>query len=78
MTDLVPGALALSIWRRPFVPWMIRGIGDRGDTVRGADMKVLLTFYGAEKVGLDSSPEEIARTFTTWGEFDEAAGRPAC
>ena len=36
-------------------------------------MKVLLTFYGAETVGLDSSPEEIARTFTTWGEFGEAA-----
>jgi hypothetical protein len=25
------GALALSIWRAPFVPWMIRGIGDRGE-----------------------------------------------
>jgi hypothetical protein len=37
-------------------------------------MKVLLTFYGEEKTGLDSSPEEIARTFTTWGEFGEAAG----
>ncbi|MDA0160284.1 YciI family protein [Solirubrobacter ginsenosidimutans] len=37
-------------------------------------MKVLLTFYGAEQTGLDSSPEEIAQTFTTWGEFGEAAG----
>jgi hypothetical protein len=37
-------------------------------------MKVLLTFYGEEKTGLDSSPEEIARTFTTWGEFGQAAG----
>jgi hypothetical protein len=37
-------------------------------------MKVLLTLYGEEKVGLDSSPEEIARTFTTWGEFGAAAG----
>jgi hypothetical protein len=36
-------------------------------------MKVLLTFYGDETVGLDSSPEVIARTFTTWGEFGEAA-----
>ncbi|HEY6891567.1 MAG TPA: YciI family protein [Solirubrobacter sp.] len=36
-------------------------------------MKVLLTFYGEELTGLDSSPEEIARTFTTWGEFGEAA-----
>ena len=25
------GALALSIWRAPFVPCMIRGIGDRGE-----------------------------------------------
>ena len=37
-------------------------------------MKVLLTFYGEEKTGLDSSPEEIARTFTSWGEFGQAAG----
>ena len=37
-------------------------------------MKVLLTFYGEETVGLESSPEDIARTFTTWGEFGEAAG----
>jgi hypothetical protein len=36
-------------------------------------MKVLLTFYGEEMTGLDSSPEEIARTFTTWGEFGAAA-----
>jgi hypothetical protein len=38
------------------------------------DMKVLLTFYGAEKTNLDSSPEQIAETFRTWGEFGEAAG----
>jgi hypothetical protein len=37
-------------------------------------MKVLLTFYGEEKTNLSSSPEEIARTFRTWGEFGEAAG----
>jgi hypothetical protein len=37
-------------------------------------MKVLLTFYGEEKTGLDSSPEKIARTFTSWGEFGQAAG----
>ncbi|MBE2319337.1 YciI family protein [Solirubrobacter sp. CPCC 204708] len=35
-------------------------------------MKVLLTFYGEEKTGLDSSPEQIAETFKTWGEFDAA------
>ena len=34
-------------------------------------MKVQLTLYGAEMTGLDSSPEEIARTFTTWGEFGQ-------
>lgn len=37
-------------------------------------MKVLLTLYGEEKVDLNSSPAEIARTFEMWGEFDEAAG----
>src|SRR3954468_3000227 len=36
-------------------------------------MKVLLTFYGEEKTGLESSPEQIARTFETWGAFGEAA-----
>src|SRR3954462_14402829 len=37
-------------------------------------MKVLLTFYGAEMTNLESTPEEIAETFRTWGEFGEAAG----
>jgi hypothetical protein len=37
-------------------------------------MKVLLTFYGEEKTDLSSSPEQIARTFQTWGEFGAAAG----
>jgi hypothetical protein len=37
-------------------------------------MKVLLTFYGEEKTNLESTPEEIAETFRTWGEFGEAAG----
>jgi hypothetical protein len=37
------------------------------------NMKVLLTFYGAEKTNLDSSPEQIAETFRSWGEFGEAA-----
>ena len=36
-------------------------------------MKVLLTLYGDENVELDSSPEDIARTMTAWGEFDQAA-----
>jgi hypothetical protein len=46
----------------------------RGDHTKEQVMKVLLTLYGEEKVDLESSPEEIARTFTTWGEFGEAAG----
>jgi hypothetical protein len=59
--------LALSMSRRPFVLCMIPNHG-------GADvMKVLITLYGEEKVDLESSPEEIARTFQTWGEFGEAA-----
>ena len=37
-------------------------------------MKVLLTFYGEEKTNLESTPEQIAETFRTWGEFGEAAG----
>ena len=37
-------------------------------------MKVLLTFYGEEMTNLESSPEQIAETFRTWGEFGEAAG----
>ena len=36
-------------------------------------MKVLLTFYGEEMTGLESSPEDIQRTFDTWGEFGAAA-----
>jgi hypothetical protein len=36
-------------------------------------MKVLITLYGEEKTNLESSPEEIARTFQTWGEFGQAA-----
>jgi hypothetical protein len=36
-------------------------------------MKVMLTFYGEQKTDLSSSPEEIARTFQTWGEFGQAA-----
>jgi hypothetical protein len=36
-------------------------------------MKVLMTLYGEEKTDLNSSPEEIAETFRTWGEFGEAA-----
>ena len=36
-------------------------------------MKVLLTLYGDEKVELNSSPEEIARTMAAWHAFDEAA-----
>ena len=35
-------------------------------------MKVLLTFYGEELTGLDSSPEQIAQTFEGWGAFDAA------
>jgi len=37
-------------------------------------MKVLLTFYGEDKTNLESTPEEIAETFRTWGEFGQAAG----
>jgi hypothetical protein len=37
-------------------------------------MKVLLTFYGEERTNLESTPEQIAETFRTWGEFGEAAG----
>jgi hypothetical protein len=36
-------------------------------------MKVLLTLYGEELTDINSSPEEIAETFRTWGEFGEAA-----
>jgi len=37
-------------------------------------VKVLLTFYGEEMTNLESTPEQIAETFRTWGEFGEAAG----
>jgi hypothetical protein len=66
--------LALSISAHGRVLWMIRAMVVAGETDGGADMKVLLTFYGEEKTDLSSSPEEIARTFQTWGEFGEAAG----
>lgn len=36
-------------------------------------MKVLLTFYGEDMTSLESTPEEIAQTFETWGAFGEAA-----
>jgi hypothetical protein len=67
-----PGALPLSIPRRPFVPFMIRGTGDRGE-LGGADMKVLLTLYGDETVEANASPEEIGRTMAAWQAYDEAA-----
>jgi hypothetical protein len=37
-------------------------------------MKVLLTFYGEDVTNLESTPEQIAETFRTWGEFGRAAG----
>ena len=65
--------MPLSIFRGSFVLWMIRVTVIAANRLEVRDMKVLLTFYGEETVGLDSSPEEIAHTFTTWGEFGEAA-----
>src|SRR3954468_16749240 len=65
------GAPALSMWRRPSVPWMIRGIGTRRPTEVG--MKVLLTMYGEEGLKRVDSPEDIARTMQAWGEFGAAA-----
>jgi hypothetical protein len=64
--------LPLSIWRGPFVPCMIRGIGDRGGPNGGAGMKFLLTLYGEETAD-EMSPEEIGRSMGAWQAFDEAA-----
>jgi hypothetical protein len=61
------------MWRSPFVPCMIRGIGDRGEPDGGAAMKVLMTLYGDETIEQDSSPEGIGRTMAAWQAFDEAA-----
>jgi hypothetical protein len=64
--------LPLSRWRVPFVPFMIRGNGDRGENLGGARMKVLLTLYGDETTW-EEEPEAIARAMAGWNAFDEAA-----
>jgi hypothetical protein len=64
--------LPLSLWSRPFVTFMIRGIGDRGDAHGGVTMKVLLTLYGDESTW-EEEPEEIASAMAGWQAFDDAA-----
>jgi hypothetical protein len=64
--------LALSLWRSPFVPFMIRGIGDRGEPTEVRTMKVLLTLYGDETTW-ETEPEAIGRAMAAWQAFDEAA-----
>jgi hypothetical protein len=65
--------LPLSISDGPFVSWMIRGVGDRGESHGGVGMKVLLTLYG-EETASEFSPEEIERSMSAWQAFSEAAG----
>jgi hypothetical protein len=65
--------LPLSLWCMPFVPFMIRGNGDRGeDSTEVWTMKVLLTLYGDDTTWEDS-PEAIGRAMAAWQAFDDAA-----
>jgi len=45
---------------------------ERGVQTKGVTMKVMLTFYGEDITGLESSPQQIAATFEGWGAFDQA------
>jgi hypothetical protein len=65
--------LPLSISHERFVPWMIRGNGDRGEPDGGADMKVLLTLYGEERGPEEFSREESENEMAAWQAIDEAA-----